>query len=130
MRAYSIVFAICACMLASASRAYKDFLEELLHEDPGDNMKNINLLEYYGRIDWADQTDGELARKNANSVAFLTMLMSYEYQSKTIRFHFNMKEPARRGNAFLAETDMQWNTYLDLNDKEDADFVFLQEDER
>ena len=54
MRAYSILFTICACLQVAASRVYKDFLEELLHEDPGDNMKNINLLEYYGRIDWAD----------------------------------------------------------------------------
>lgn len=130
MRAYSILFTICACLQVAASRVYKDFLEELLHENPGDNMKNINLLEYYGRIDWADQTDGDLARKNANSKAFLTMLMSYEYQSKTIRFHFNMKEPARRGNAFLAETDMQWNTYLDLNERDDSDLVFLEEEER
>ena len=53
----------------------------------------------------------------------MTMLLSYEYSSKTIRFHFNMKEPARRGHAFLAETDMQWNTHLDLNDPDDAALV-------
>ncbi len=56
----------------------------------------------------------------------MTMLASYEYATHTIRFHFNMKEPARATNGLsqkdgtdLSETDFQWNTHLDM--RHDAD---------
>ena len=53
------------------------------------------------------------------SEAYLTMLISYEVLTETMRFHFNMKEPNRVGSAFLAETDLQFNTHLDLAVQED-----------
>ena len=46
------------------------------------------------------------------------MLMSYEYVSQTIRFHFNMKEPNHERGIF-AETDYQFNTHLDLKHPDD-----------
>mmetsp|Transcript_30603 Transcript_30603/g.37780 ORF Transcript_30603/g.37780 Transcript_30603/m.37780 type:complete len:173 (+) Transcript_30603:25-543(+) len=113
--------------LLTSQAAARGFLTTLLHEDPGDNMKNVNILEYYGRISWSDISSKSVAEKNTDSRAFLTVLMSYEYSTKTIRFHFNMKEPARRGNAFLAETDMQWNTHLDLSNPDEADYIDTEE---
>ena len=40
--------------------------------------------------------------------------MSYSYASELIRFHFNMKEPGHQEDKFYAETDIQWNTHLDM----------------
>ena len=52
------------------------------------------------------------------------MLMSYEYATETIRFHFNMKEPGRDGeDDGFAETDVQWNTMLDLKNPSDQIMV-------
>lgn len=34
-----------------------------------------------------------------------------------------MKEPARSGNALLAETDFQWNTHLDMKMPSDKAMV-------
>ena len=52
------------------------------------------------------------------------MLLSYEYATETIRFHFNMKDPGYQGDeAFFAETDVQWNTQLNLKKEEDAVMV-------
>ena len=48
------------------------------------------------------------------------MLLSYEYATKKIRFHFNMKEP---GAEKLSEYDFQWNTHLDLEDSSDMAMV-------
>lgn len=50
----------------------------------------------------------------------MSMLLSYEYKTKKIRFHFNMKEP---GAEKLSEYDFQWNTYLDLTDPIDMAMV-------
>ena len=44
------------------------------------------------------------------------MLISYDIITQQLRLHFNMKEPNRIGAAFYAESDLQWNTYLDLAD--------------
>ena len=75
-------------------------------------MNYTNLQEYYGRFsDFGD------------SKAFFVMLLSYEYATETIRFHFNMKEPGRIGDDTLAETDVQWNTKLDLKNASDRMMV-------
>ena len=60
---------------------------------------------------------------NNGSNAFLTLLMSYEQATETIQFHFNMKEPGRQGSAYLAESDIQFNTHLDLRTSEDQKMV-------
>jgi len=60
-------------------------------------MNTKNLQEYYGRLSWPDNS--------VNSEAYLTMLVSFDYATKIIQFHFNMKEPARPGNSLLAESD-------------------------
>ena len=49
--------------------------------------------------------------------------MSYEQATETIQFHFNMKEPGRQGSAYLAESDIQFNTHLDLRTSEDKKMV-------
>ena len=53
--------------------------------------------------------DDEMAETQGDdqeSKAFLTMLLSYEYATETIRFHFNMKEPGHKTDAVYAETDI------------------------
>ena len=78
-------------------------------------MNYTNLQEYYGRFN-----DGEGSR------ALFVMLLSYEYATDTIRFHFNMKEPGFAGEdeaANFAETDVQWNTQLNLKKPEDKILV-------
>ena len=71
------------------------------------------MQEYYGRlpIDKFENGGDELDDKGADdaaseSKAFLTMLLSYEYATETIRFHFNMKEPGHKDDAVYAETDI------------------------
>ena len=72
-----------------------------------------NIQEYYGKFSVVD---------NADSDVYLTMLLSYEYISQTIRFHFNMKEPNHEKGIspnIYAETDYQFNTHLDLKHPDD-----------
>lgn len=109
--------------LIATARANQGFLTRLLTEDPGLDMKQMNVLEYYGEVHWTDNSDPELLKRNVDSKAYFTLLMSYEYATKTIRFHVNMKEPWRKGSAFLKETDMQFNSYLDLNEEADRAMV-------
>jgi len=53
--------------------------------------------------------------------------MTYVYRTNQIQFHFNMKEPARDNQgdetSDLAETDVQWNTKLELKKPEDRIMV-------
>lgn len=84
-------------LLSVTAMVNAGWVSRLLHKDPKDNMNSANLQEYYGRIQWPDN--------EAYSTAYLTMLVSYEYATHTIRFHFNMKEPARKDSKELAETD-------------------------
>lgn len=79
-------------------------------------MNYTNLQEYYGRI---SDLDGD----KSGSQAFIVMLLSYEYATETIRFHFNMKEPGREGEDGLSETDVQWNTKLLLKNESDKMMV-------
>ena len=89
------------------------FVSRLLEKKPDREMNYTNLQEYYGRFN-----DGEGSR------ALFVMLMSYEYATETIRFHFNMKEPGYAGdNANFAETDVQWNTSLNLKKPEEKILV-------
>ena len=104
-----LVAALWTCVRAQG------FVSRLLDEDPGEAMRSMNLQEYYGRVDQP--------QRGGVSKTFLTLLLSYEYATSTVRFHFNMKEPAIQNEAFLAETDMQWNTQLDLTKSEDRFMV-------
>ena len=63
------------------------------------------------------------SKNNNASVAYISLLASYRYKTKTLGFHFNMKEPAMQSNTVLAETDLQWNTHLDLSDDIDRAMV-------
>ena len=53
-----------------------------------------------------DDEMSESQGDDQESKAFLTMLLSYEYATETIRFHFNMKEPGHKTDAVYAETDI------------------------
>ena len=86
--------------LATAVSAGNGFVQRLLRNDPKHDFNTHNLQEYYGRFSFADSDSVD-----GSSQAFFTMLLSYEYSTKMIRLHFNMKEPGRAGDAFLAETD-------------------------
>lgn len=49
----------------------------------------INMMEFYARIrDSEDSVD-----VIDSSIAYLTMLISYDTLTEKMRFHFNMKEP-------------------------------------
>ena len=85
-------------------------------------MAEKNLQEYYGRIPSSDEDPDE-------SLAFLTVLMSYEYATETIRLHFNMKEPGHLGSVYYAETDIQWNTHLDMRSAVDRMMVNTDDNE-
>ena len=93
------------------------FVRALLTESGSETMKTTNYQEYYGRIENDRARDIPEKADDNPSKALLTMLMSYEYATETIRFHFNMKEPA--GELF-PEMDFQWNTHLDLSDPADG----------
>ena len=88
-------FACQLCMLGQAG-----FVTRLLDKKPDKEMSYTNLQEYYGRFD-----DSSYKGTDGGSQAFFVMLLSYEYATETIRFHFNMKEPGREGDSF-AETDV------------------------
>ena len=108
-------FGVISGLLAFTAKAQPEmgFVNTLLKKSGGEIMKTNNLMEYYGRIENENAAD-ILKEADANpSKAFLAMLMSYEYATQTIRFHFNMKEPA---GEFYPEMDFQWNTHLDLKD--------------
>ena len=70
------------------------------------------MQEYYGRLPMdkvemsVDDEMAEAVEDDQESMAFLTMLLSYEYATETIRFHFNMKEPGHKTDAVYAETDI------------------------
>ena len=95
-------------------------MNELLNKSEGVSLQTHNLVEYYGRIENENAVDNLIKADDDPSKAFLAMLMSYEYASQTIRFHFNMMEPA---GDFYPEMDFQWNTHLDLKDFADAAMV-------
>lgn len=65
------------------------------------------MMEFYGRIadseGYVDVID--------SSVAYLTLLVSYDTLTEKMRFHFNMKEPRHE---YFPEIDFQWNQMLEV----------------
>lgn len=52
-----LLIALFATMVVSESS--NNFVQRLLKEDPGQNMRKINFQEYYGEIDWVTKYDIE-----------------------------------------------------------------------
>lgn len=114
------------------SFAEAGFVTRLFEAPPEDSDVKINIEEFYGRLPNEEDPDG-------SSTAYLTALISYEHETEQLRFHFNMKEPWRKVESaednkksstplldaifgkkqkhdkLLAETDLQWNTEMDLS---------------
>lgn len=110
MKKASLLLVICSYLSVLGQAG---FVSRLLEKKPDQAMEYTNLQEYYGRYKGPD-----------GSESLLVMLLSYEYATETIRFHFNMKDPGYQGDeAFMAETDLQWNSQLNLKKEEDAIMV-------
>ena len=74
-------------LLLTQQMVQAGFVQRLLDKKADDGSIEFNLVEFYGRVP-PTRLD-----KDA-SEAYLTIMLSYEYATETIRFHFNMKEPA------------------------------------
>lgn len=81
-------------LLASAERtnpfktgeiAKSNFVAELTERTATGDEMQVNMMEFYGKIEGKDKVD--------NSVAYLTVLVTYDTLFKKMRLHFNMKEP-------------------------------------
>ena len=104
-----------------AKETKKNFVQKWIEEKKGSSFINSsNLFEYYGSIGTPPEKMDENFSYSEQSFAYLTVGVSYEYQSKYLRFHFNMKEP---GGEYFSENDMQWNTHLDLGDQYDLEMI-------
>ena len=93
------------CLVTMGAVLAEDgFVSRLLDKNPQET--GTNVLEFYGRI------QNTIDTANDSTASFMTMVLSYEHDSETVRLHFNMKEP---GHKDFSETDFQWNAQLNVS---------------